>query len=277
MKSVIKIVRGCMGIVYILLHIILITTPGFLIAFVVAALVSRGDGTAFRNHVTLHTTWHGAFLVKILTRILGVRITFTLPSAELFVERCSFIILANHKSTFDIPLVCYVLWQQGITALRWILKSGLRLTPFGWAAALTDCGFVRRKKESRESDLLSVARCGLRALVDKASVVLYPEGTRFRGTKQESTLRHLLPPKLGGFSALLEAMPRASILSVTFCWSEGKKGEALGRTTWNAFDLVGRSLHIVVEHVSREEVNADPKWLEAHWVRKDDIIASNVS
>lgn len=274
MNGVHRFVRGLAAILYAICHMLLFVTPGFLLAFVLAALYSFGSGKRFRNYITLHTTWHGAFLTKILLWILDIRLTVAPIGA--FPPLASYIVIANHRGIIDIPLVCAVLWDLRLNALRWILKRSIWWTPPGWAALLTRCGFVKRRKSASEEDLSSVTACGEGATEDGASTVIFPEGTRFRGASSGASVTHVSRPKLGGFEALKRTMPHASILSITFCWKGGAH-RGLGRTTWQASDLVGQSLHIFVEVIPRAFVDASPDWLSLHWAAKDRVIDAIVS
>ncbi len=264
-----RFLRGCVAIMYGILHILIFTTSGFLFAFVVAAIVSGGDGVIFRHHITRHTTWHGACLIRILRALLGINITITRLNDAFIDPKIAYIIISNHQSVMDIPVLCYVLWSLRLFRLRWILKHELWWTPFGWAAFLTKCGLVKRRKERGKEDVTSVASCGKSAMEDGASVIIFPEGTRFRGVKPGEYFRYVLRPKLGGFQTLREQMPQAPILSLTLCWHGGKMGMGFGRTMWDTFDLVGRNLHITVQTIPRAEVDADWEWLNLHWEEKD--------
>ncbi len=265
MKAVCQKLRGTLVIIYAVGHVLFFTIPGFLIAFVSAAILSCGDGKTFRYIVTKHTTWHGAVLSRHLFRLLRIRLVVTPFPIECLQEVAGFIIIANHQSITDIPFLCYVMWRFKLTSLRWILKESLRWSPFGWAAMLTKCGFVKRHKAGKE-DLASVAACGTVANADGASVVIFPDGTR-----KDVYVR----PRIGGFVALLETMPGAPILSLTFHWEGHQEGQRKGRGILDASDLIGRSLYISAEHHSRTEVDADPDWLNKHWEQKRMLIISS--
>ncbi|MBP7134385.1 1-acyl-sn-glycerol-3-phosphate acyltransferase [Patescibacteria group bacterium] len=275
----IKALRGCLAIVYAISHLFIVTFPGFLIAVLLAALTSRGNGTTFRNRLVWHTTGHGALLFWILRGILGVEANIQLLAQVALLERRasgasqSLIVIANHQSIIDILIVCTVMWRLRHTSLRWILKVSLRWTPFGIVAWLSRCGFVRRQREKGQEDLAAVALCGKQAFQDNATVVIFPEGTRFTGKVQGSEFEHLRRPKQGGFRTLLAQMPEAGVLSIAIHWSGGARGEGFGRTFWDGLDFVGRRLDVRAEYIPRAVIDADSSWLNTHWHERDLLLA----
>ncbi len=277
--SPIKTLRGCFAIVYAIIHLFIVTFPGFFVAVLLAALTSRGNGTTFRNRLVWHTTRHGALLFWILRWILGVEAHFDLHAHAALLERRaveapqSLIVIANHQSIIDILIMCAVMWRLRHTSLRWILKSNLRWTPFGIMAWLTRCGFVRRQREKGQEDLAAVALCGKHASQDDATVVIFPEGTRFTGKVQGSGFERLRRPKQGGFRTLLVQMPEASVLSIALRWSGGARGKGFGRTFLDGLDFVGRRLDVRAEYIPRTIVDADPDWLTTHWHERDLLLA----
>lgn len=274
-----RVLRAYGAILYAAFHLLVITFPGFFLGGILSFLTTK-TGVAFRNRFTWHTTGHGAFVFRILCSILGVRFTFRTFGSEVTFDQFFLlnvrpaVVIANHQSLFDIPLVCWVLWRLRITSVRWVLKEELRWTPFGMAAMLTRCAFVQRRKENGAEDLSSVERCATYASEENAVTVLFPEGKRFLGAEPGSDLIHVRRPRLGGFAAVLKAMPGAPVLSITLRWNGGEPGKVLGRTFWDAADFVGKNLHICVEYISREKVDADPDWLNNHWREKDRRLAS---
>ena len=260
-------VRAMIAFSYAMGHLVCITFPGFLMGAIISALTCRGNAVVFRNRFSWWTTMHGAFMFILMQRLLGVRGRFHSPLE--IPHTHSFIVIANHQSVIDIPLVCYILWMMDRTALRWVLKEDLRWTPFGMAGMLTHCAFVIRKKETSEQDRASVAKCGDDALKDGASVILFPEGTRFKGAEPESGFSCLRRPKQGGFKELLHQMPGVGVLAITLRWDGGERGQGFGRTIWDTLDFVGRDLDVSVEYVSRTEVDADPDWMNNQWRTMD--------
>jgi 1-acyl-sn-glycerol-3-phosphate acyltransferase len=112
----------------------------------------------------------------------------------------SFLVMSNHQSLYDIPVLFHVLGAN----LRMITKAELfRVPVFG--DALKHAGFISIDRSNRERAMksLEIARQGV---ADGLNVWIAPEGTR-------SKTGELLPFKKGGFNLALEAGLR--VLPVT--------------------------------------------------------------
>jgi 1-acyl-sn-glycerol-3-phosphate acyltransferase len=105
----------------------------------------------------------------------------------------SYIVMANHRSMYDIPVLHYLLGRG--RDLRWIGKQEvLRVPVFGWAYRVSRHVAIDRKNRAAAIETLKRAAEKSRAGV---SFVIMPEGTR-------STTGELLPFKRGGFHLALD-------------------------------------------------------------------------
>ena len=129
------------------------------------------------------------------------------------------ILICRHASMADnvLPLVCFALTRN--EPLRYILKKELTLLPcLDIGGHRLPCLFVDRSGADTARELQAVADLTSTAGSDE-SVMIYPEGTRFSRSKQAALSNKpdlkdqverwpdLLPPRLGGVSAMLEANP----------------------------------------------------------------------
>lgn len=257
-----KIIRWAAAFVFAAVCHVAIIFPHLLLAWLALRLVVR-DSVRRRNALCRCMCWHGYLLAEGLKPILGLRLELE-PPAE-FPDGAA-IVLANHVSTLDIVFVFWALHRLGLRQPRWIMKSELRFTPWAIAAA-GGSGFVRRRRNA--GDFSVVERCGALATQDGGLVVLFPEGTRFRGVSADGAWRHLGPPKPGGFAALRRQMPHAPVLSLTLRWAGGR-----GRTAFSADGLVGLTVRIAAQTVPAPVVDADPDWLLRHWREKDAALSA---
>ncbi len=105
----------------------------------------------------------------------------------------SYIVMANHRSMYDIPAVHYFLGRD--RELRWVGKRELTRVPvFGWAFGMSRHVAIDRQNRARAVEALK------RAAAESASgvsFVVMPEGTRSRD-------RTLLPFKKGGFHLAID-------------------------------------------------------------------------
>jgi 1-acyl-sn-glycerol-3-phosphate acyltransferase len=105
----------------------------------------------------------------------------------------SYIVMANHRSMYDIPALHYLLARD--RDLRWIGKHELTRVPvFGWVFGASRHIAIDRHNRARAVEALKRAADESAAGV---SFVVMPEGTRSRD-------RRLLPFKKGGFHLAID-------------------------------------------------------------------------
>ena len=127
-------------------------------------------------------------------------ISLQVNGAERVRAGAAFVVMSNHQSHYDIP----VLYQSLPLRLRMVAKSELFRIPI-WAQAMRAAGFVELDRSARERAIHSLERAKV-ALGQGTSIWIAPEGTRSRDGA-------LGPFKLGGFH--LAAGSGARILPVT--------------------------------------------------------------
>jgi 1-acyl-sn-glycerol-3-phosphate acyltransferase len=98
----------------------------------------------------------------------------------------SFLLMPNHQSHFDIPVLLGCLQTQ----FRWLAKAELFKIPI-FGKAMRGCGYISIDRSNREAAFASIRQAG-NAIRGKVSVLIFPEGTR-------SPDGRLLPFKKGGF------------------------------------------------------------------------------
>ncbi len=98
----------------------------------------------------------------------------------------SYVVVANHQSTYDILLIYGYLPLD----FKWVMKIELRKVPFvGFACE--KMGHIYVDRRNRKASILAMQEAKDK-LVGGNSVVFFPEGTRSNGA-------HLLPFKKGAF------------------------------------------------------------------------------
>ncbi len=112
----------------------------------------------------------------------------------------TFVVMSNHQSLYDIPVVFQALDRR----VRMVAKTELFKVPV-WAPAMRAAGFVEVDRKNRERAIESLARAK-DALAHGTSIWIAPEGTRSRSGA-------LGPFKQGGFHLALDAGCR--ILPIT--------------------------------------------------------------
>lgn len=127
------------------------------------------------------------------TLLKDAKINFTCHGCETvrYLPNRSYILMSNHTSLYDIPLIFGAIPGS----IRMLAKKELFNIPFfGWAMKYAEFVFIDRNNHSRAMQDLAKARAKM-----ESGIVLWlaPEGTR-ASTKQ------LLPLKKGGFMLALQ-------------------------------------------------------------------------
>lgn len=197
-----------------------------------------------------------------------------------------FLLFVRHASIIDALLAaCFVSHPHGFR-LRYVLKSELL-----WDPCLDIVGqrlpnvFIRRGTGEGAREVEAIQ--GLAAdLGRNDGVLIYPEGTRFTPSKQQSAmarvatanperyarlqgLRHTLPPRLGGPLGLIEARPDLDVVFLTHVGFEGV--HSLG-DLWRGA-LTGRELRVEFWRCAAAEIPRDRAerevWLDTRWQEID--------
>lgn len=154
------------------------------------------------------------FLLLRCLNILGTRFEFDVPfSLE---KNQSYIFVANHQSTYDIPPLIWCLRKihpkfvgkkelgMGIPSISFNLKNG--------GAVLID-----RKKPKKA--LEQIRDFGKKLSINQESIIIFPEGTRSR-------THHPKVFKYGGLKELIAVMPDAKLvgISISHSWKLSQYG-----------------------------------------------------
>jgi 1-acyl-sn-glycerol-3-phosphate acyltransferase len=190
-----------------------------------------------------------------------------------------YLIVANHVSWIDIFALQRAF--RGRTAfIRFFLKQQLFWVPIvGQACWALEFPFMRRytpeylakHPEKRGTDLATTRKACQRYRNFPVAILNFLEGTRFSNSKhaeQKSPYRHLLRPRIGGISFVLEALGDQldAMYDVTLAYPPDNDA-SLGRF------LTGRVPTIIV-HARRLSIpeSIDRPWLDAMWKEKDELL-----
>ncbi|MCB0404329.1 MAG: acyltransferase [Bdellovibrionales bacterium] len=203
----------------------------------------------------------------------------------------SYLLLANHQSWVDIVVLERV-FNRRIPFIRFFIKKQLFWVPFlgpsWWALDFPFMSrhseeYLKKHPERRGQDLVTARKRCERFRLMPTSVLIFAEGTRFREEKRKrlsSPFAHLLPPKAGGVSTVMEVMGDqfARVLDVTIVYPQGE-------TSFFAL-FSGRLKRVVVrvrtlelprglvpgEARSDDSYDKIKQWVRAAWGEKDKLI-----
>lgn len=259
-----------------------------LVTLLRSILVRFGGGRVARDEALLRLGgWYGAALFTWCVRLLSMSVV--IEGKEHLTEG-PFVVLVRHASIVDAALPA-ALFAEKKVPLHYVLKAELRVE-----SCIEVLGsprlhaFIDRQgpplREQRK--IATVAR----SLGDHA-IVLYPEGTRFSEAKRvreieqlgrsraalaamARSMTHVLPPRLVGPLAALDAAPTADCLIISH---RGLEGLATPRDFLRG-NAVGRELRVRVRRIARQSLPPPPerpRWLFEQWKEVNDFAAGRSS
>jgi 1-acyl-sn-glycerol-3-phosphate acyltransferase len=199
-----------------------------------------------------------------------------------------YLVLANHQSWVDIVVLQRAL-HGNIPFLKFFLKKELIYVPLlGLAWWALDFPFMKRYSQAflkknphlRGKDLETTRNACAKFKHKPVSVMNFIEGTRFTQKKhdqQDSPFQHMLKPKSGGISFVLDAMGEhlTKIVDVTIYYPDGIPNFSdfvYGQVERvhidiQTFDIASELGHI--DFLDRNDRIAFQKWLTQFWHDKD--------
>lgn len=269
---------------------LLCEAAGILASFAVW-LVASGRSDAARDrwqrwNFALQRRWAAA-LFGGAQRVFDLRLEVENEDA---VAEGGFFLFLRHASTGDTLLASMLISVPHHIRLRYVMKRELL-----WDPCLDIVGnrlpnyFVERGASDGAREIAAVAALA-EGLGDREGVLIYPEGTRFTEAKRArilerlrergsedllaraETLRHVLPPRLGGPLGLLERNPEADVV---FCAHTGFEGAGTLLDLWRG-SLVHQVIRVRLWRVPRARIprshDARAEWLLDQWRRVDEWI-----
>jgi 1-acyl-sn-glycerol-3-phosphate acyltransferase len=198
------------------------------------------------------------------------------------------LVFIRHASIIDNVMPDAVVGRAHGLGLRFVLKRELQMIPtIDIGGRWVPTSFIRRASSDIDRELAAV-RLLAEDLGPGEGVLIYPEGTRHTDAKLARAkekiaerapeisplaerLRNVLPPRLGGPVALLEA----GGADVVFCGHVGLDGFEYISDIWSG-GLVGTTVRVKFWRHAAAEVPADPQarieWLYAGWQTLDDWV-----
>ncbi len=171
------------------LHILL----GLFLTFVLLVGASR-ERPFWLQRARLISWWHGR-----ACRILRVEVC-----VEGNLPQGSAVLLSNHVSWLDIPVLGSLLLQAGWPGITFVAKSEVKQWPaLGWLATQAGTLYIER---GRLSEIRTLASAYAKVIETGAVLTLFPEGTTSDG-------RRILPVRSGTLHSLQEmSAPRVPIV-----------------------------------------------------------------
>jgi len=180
-------------------------------------------------------------------------------SDNLALRRGPVIVLVRHASIIDNLLPSVLVARAHRIRLRYVLKRELLRDPCLDVAGRRLPNYFVRRDTGEQVERDNVRRLA-EGLSPRDGVLLYPEGTRFtperriraieriaerdpQRARRVEGIEHLMPPKVGGFLAVLDGAPGVDVVVMTHAGFDGLR---LISDMWRGA-LVGRVIRVRFE------------------------------
>lgn len=233
------------------------------------------------------------------TNIGAIRVLFGLTFEVEGLEEAGpgpVLIFMRHASIIDNTLPDALVGHRFGMGLRFVIKRELQALPvIDIGGRWVPTNFVRRRSKDPQAEIAVLRQLATNFGHDTTEgILIYPEGTRCTAEKLKrakamiaerqpeiaplaNRLRHVLPPRLGGPLALLDAAPG---IDVVFCAHVGFDGYEKVSDIW-AGGLVGTTIRINFWRCAAGEVpdgdEARVAWLYGQWQAVDDWIEEQLT
>lgn len=263
---------------------------GVFIAFFIWVFSGRWLGLGKRCFIDwtyMLQRWWGSWLFHGASRIFGIRLEIDEPEG---LDQGPLMLFIRHASLPDTSLPGALFILRHNLRLRHIIKKELLWDPvLSIGANRLRHYFVDRSARDTEKELENIRRLTA-DMGPKDGIMIFPEGTRFSRQKREriieklrkkgdayflekaQALKNILPPRLGGSLAMLEANTKAYAV---FCAHFGFEAAAKAINFLNG-SLINKTVHIKLWKIPFEEIPTTPEqqieWLYEHWAKIDEWI-----
>ncbi len=184
------------------------------------------------------------------------------------------IVVSNHQSWMDIPVLHHVVTGKGGPILKFLMKRELVWVPIvGWICYALGFPRLRRGKgdDARDKDYQAISAASDGLTKERGALLIFAEGTRFNEVKrldQNSRYKNLLNPRPGGLKIALAAAPVGTpVVDITIFYHGGDNN------FWRC--LYGKTRHITVniDTYLSQEIDNPANWLRQRWGEKDALLA----
>ena len=206
-----------------------------------------------------------------MIRVVGVKLDIQgeLP------DHPSPIIVVNHQTWFDIPLLHYVVTWDG-PILKFLIKRQLVWVPIvGWICYALGMPRLNRGagEGAREKDYAAIESASSSLHRERGALLIFAEGTRFTREKhrnQKSPYRHLLVPRPGGLKiSLATAPPDTPVVNITIDYRGGDTN------FWRGLGGANRNIGITIRNYHASDIKDARTWLEERWKEKDELLSNS--
>ena len=209
--------------------------------------------------ISNHVSWADIFVLQSVVSRRGPILKFLCKRELAWIPVLGLIFLA-----FDFPMLRRRARRTSSS------RSELPTRPQGRASA-------RGSEADRRSGDIERIREACAGLANApAAMLAFVEGTRFRAAKRDPSvaLERLLPPRIGGFAAILAALEplRVTVVDVALVYPEPRPAPLF----WCFLAGVAGPIGVVVQTTPAGVITSEgaKPWLERRWAEKDVLLRS---
>jgi 1-acyl-sn-glycerol-3-phosphate acyltransferase len=259
---------------FVILNLGLLMFPVFFFALIKLALgripvINNFVNTALEFFYRTAARGNSAWMLHVV----GIRVHLTgeIP------DHPAPIIIVNHQTWMDIPIVHHVVTDHG-PILKFLIKRQLVWVPIvGWLCYALNFPRLNRGtgKNSRGKDFAAIESASATLANERGALLIYAEGTRFTSQKhlnQKSPYRHLLTPKPGGLKIALAAVPDDTpVLDMTITYPHQNIH------FWECLGGANKDIYVDIQQYKAGEIDDVRSWLADRWQEKDERIEAQLS
>lgn len=245
--------KPIIGVLNILFHAINLLVCSILVYIIAFFKIFSWGNLGIKIFDTLGT-WVAIFFTfnNLWFMWLTTKMRYEVRGGENLSHKEWYLLMSNHQSWADI-LILERIFAFRIPMLKFMLKKELIWVPLVgtscWALNFPfmkryTSEFIKKNPHLKGQDLATTRKACERFKHIPATMINFVEGTRFtadKHKKQQSPYRHLLKPKAGGISFILDAMgdTLTNILNVTIVYPSSQ------HIAWDYF--CGGLKHIIID------------------------------
>lgn len=232
--------------------------------------LARRAADVYRAAVTVDDWW--------LSTVSGA--SWQQPALELNADETC-VVISNHVSWADIFVLQSVVSRRGPILkflckreLAWIPVLGLIFLAFDFPMLRRRAGGQSAQRDRGDIERIREACAGLADA--PAAMLAFVEGTRFHEAKRDPkvALERLLPPRAGGFAAILTALEplRVTVVDVALVYPVPRPAPLF----WHFLAGVGGPIGVVVQATPAVAITSEgaKPWLTRRWAEKDALLRS---
>ena len=264
LKNIISLTSALWVIINLLCGVAILIPVSIVNWLVPLPIVSRGCffivDAIYRIAVKVDSFW--------MLKVMGVELII---KGELNTNATP-VVICNHQSWFDIPLVQEVITGRG-PIIKFLVKRELVWVPIiGWICLALNFPCLRRKKNNGSSlnDFSLIEKATKSHGSESGALLVFPEGTRFnesKKAKQQAPYQRLLKPKAGGLKMIKQHVDsETKLVDITIDYH--KKDVRI----WDCLRGDPKKITITIEHYSLADIADIETWLNNRWLEKDRIL-----